>query len=58
MLFVYFVFDFKENTSCSHLPFVLSQVVDYFTQHGSFVYLASLDASKAFDRVHHVKLLK
>ena len=35
---------------------MVSQVVDYFIAHGSSVYLASLDASKAFDRVHYVKL--
>ena len=52
----YWIFGFKKNSSCSHSLFVLSQVVDYFTQHGSSVNLASLHASKAFDRVHHVKL--
>jgi len=36
--------------------FVLSQVVDYFASHGNSVYLPSLDAFKAFDRVNHVKL--
>ena len=34
----------------------MSQVADYFLCHGNSVYLASLDASKAFDRVNHVKL--
>ena len=49
-------FGFKKNLSCSHAIFVLTQVVDYFISHGSNVYLASLDATKAFDRVHHIKL--
>ena len=49
-------FGFKQHSSCAHALFVLSQVVDYFISHGSSVYLASLDASKAFDRVNHVKL--
>jgi len=49
-------FGFKKNSGCSHALFVLSQVVDYFTAHGSTVYMASLDASKAFDHVNHIKL--
>ena len=36
--------------------FVLTQVVDYFISHGSNIYLATLDATKAFDRIHHIKL--
>jgi len=51
-------FGFKKQHSCSHVFFVLNQVVNYFSVHGSSVYLASLDASKAFDRVNHVKLFK
>ena len=34
----------------------MPQVADYFLCHGNSVYLALLDASKAFDRVNHVKL--
>jgi len=49
-------FGFKKNSVCSHALFVLSQVVVYFSTHGSTVYMASLDASKAFDRVNHIKL--
>jgi len=30
----------------------------YFTSHGSNVYMASLDATKAFDRVRHIKLFE
>ena len=51
-------FGFKKNSSCAHAVFVVSQVVEYFTTHGSNVYIASLDASKAFDRVHHIKLFE
>ena len=51
-------YGFKKNSSCSHALFVLTQCVEYFTTHGSNVYLASLDATKAFDRVHHVKLFQ
>jgi len=45
-------FGFKKNSVCLQALFVLSQVVVYFSTHGSTVYMASLDASKAFDRVH------
>ena len=30
--------------------------LSYFASHGSTVYMAALDARKAFDRVNHVKL--
>ena len=33
-------------------------MVEYFISHGSNVYVASLDATKAFDRVHHIKLFQ
>jgi len=36
--------------------FVLSQMVDYFMTRPSDVYLACLDATKAFERVHSVAL--
>ena len=41
---------------CSHAIFVLRQYVEYFVTQGSNVYLATLDATKAFDRVNHIKL--
>jgi len=49
-------FGFKKHSSCAHALFVMSQVADDFLCHGNSVYLALLDASKAFDRVNHVKL--
>ena len=36
--------------------FVLRQVAEFFVTHGSNVYMAALDAKKASDRVHHLKL--
>ena len=36
--------------------FVLRQVAEFFVTHRSNVYMAALDAKKAFDRVHHLKL--
>jgi len=49
-------FGFKEGSGCSHAIFLLCEVIDYFASHGSTVYMATLDARKAFDRVNHVKL--
>ena len=41
---------------CSHALFLLKHTVDHFTKHGSDIFVSSLDASKAFDRVNHFKL--
>ena len=49
-------FGFKKKLSCSNAIFVLRNVVEYFNERGSTVYIASLDASKAFDRVNHFQL--
>ena len=46
----------KKTMGCSHAIFVLQQCTEYFLQHGSNVYMAALDATKAFDRVNHIKL--
>jgi len=48
-------FGFKKNSNCFRAIFVLSQVVDYFVQRKSSVFLASFDATQAFDRVNHIK---
>jgi len=49
-------FGFKKNLGCSHAVFALRQCVEYFVSRGSTVFLAALDAKRAFDRVNHVKL--
>ena len=49
-------FGFKKDLGCSNAIFALSQVINYFNERGSNVYIASLDAAKAFDRVNHYKL--
>jgi len=36
--------------------FAVRNVINYFNERGSNVFMASLDASKAFDRVNHFKL--
>ena len=46
-------FGFKNNGSTDMCVFTLKQVIDYYRNNGSPVYLCFLDASKAFDRVHH-----
>ena len=47
---------FKSKHSCSHALFVLNETVDYFTKHGSNVFVTFLDCSKAFDKVPHKAL--
>ena len=49
-------FGFKENLGCSHAIFALRQCTEYFVYRGSNVFMAGLDAKKAFDRVNHIKL--
>ena len=49
-------FDFQNKFGCPNALFVLRQVVNYFNERNSNVYIASLDVSKAFDRVNHHKL--
>jgi len=49
-------FGFKKGIGCSNAIFALRQVIEYFNDRGSNIYIASLDASKAFDRVNHFKL--
>ena len=42
--------------STSHCTFVLLEVIDYYTNNDSSVFLVLLDASRPFDRVQYVKL--
>ena len=49
-------FGFKKKLGCSDAIFVLRQTVEYFNNRGSNVYIASLDASKAFDRINHFRM--
>ena len=46
-------FGFKKSHSTSHAIFVLKEVVNYYTVHGSNVLVRFLDCSKAFDTVSH-----
>jgi hypothetical protein len=49
-------FGFKKNIGCSNAIFLLRNVIEYFNNNGSNVYVASLDASRAFDKLNHFKL--
>ena len=51
-------FGFKSGLSTTHATFALKETVHFFTKQGTPVYACFLDASKAFDRVCHSKLLK
>ena len=51
-------FGFKKGSSTSHCTFVVDECIYYFTSNESSVYCILLDASKAFARVHFVKLFK
>jgi len=50
-------FGFKRKFGCNAALFSAQQVVRYFSSRGSCVHIACLDASKAFDRVLHGRLL-
>jgi hypothetical protein len=49
-------FGFKKILGCRNAIFALRQSIEYFNSRGSNVFIASLDASKAFDRINHFKL--
>ena len=52
-------FGFKPNHSTTQCTtFVLKEVVQYYMNQGGNVYCLLLDASKAFDNVHYVKLFQ
>ena len=44
---------FKKNLGCAPGLFLMQNTVDYFTSKNTPVYIATVDASKAFDRVDH-----
>ena len=46
-------FGYKKRHSTSHAIYTVKKCVNYFCEHGSFVYAAFLDCSKGFDRVSH-----
>ena len=46
-------FAYKRRHSTSHAIFALKSCVEYFTTHGSNVFVTFLDCSKAFDTISH-----
>jgi len=50
-------FGFKKGIGCQNAIFAMQQTVNYFTERGSTVFISTVDASKAFDRICHVKLM-
>ena len=46
-------FGFKKKTSPAHALFTLKTTVNHFTRHGSDVFVAFLDCTKAFGRISH-----
>ena len=49
-------YGFVPGKECQKALFTLDSVVNYYTSRGSPVFVASLDATKAFDRVNHKAL--
>ena len=49
-------FRFKEKLGCSHAIFAFRQCAEYFICRGSSMFMAALDAKKAFDRLIRAKL--
>ena len=49
-------FGFKRKQGTEMCVFVLKELIRYYIKHGSCMYVAFLDVSKAFDRVNHTTL--
>ena len=51
-------YGFKQRHSTNQCTFVVNEVIQYYSNNDSNVYMTLIDASKAFDRVQYVKLFK
>jgi exonuclease III len=51
-------FGFKKSHGTDMCVFSLKQIIEYYNNHSSPVYVCFLDASKAFDRVNHWTLFR
>ena len=49
-------FAYKENVSTVQCASVFWEVINYYINNDSCIYMCMLDASKAFDRVNHLSL--
>ena len=50
-------FGFKKHSSCTSAVYVVQQVMQYYANRGSTMYISALDANKAFDRINHTSLV-
>ena len=51
-------YGFKKKHSTNQCTFVVNEVLQYYANNNSNTLLTLIDASKAFDRVHYIKLFK
>ena len=51
-------FGFKPAHSTTQCSFVVEEIIEFYNNNGSSVFLATLDASRAFDRVEYCKLFE
>ena len=51
-------FGFKQGLSTATCSTVVNEVIEYFNSQNTNVYCVMLDASKAFDKVHFIKLFR
>jgi hypothetical protein len=51
-------FAFKQNYSTIQCSFVVNEILQYYANNSTPVNIILLDASKAFDKVHYVKLFR
>lgn len=51
-------FGFKKAHSTTQCTFIVNEVVQLYNSSGTDVYIALLDASRAFDRVEYIKLFE
>ena len=51
-------YGFKSKHSTNQCTFVVNEVLQYYANNNSNTLLTLIDASKAFDRVHYIKLFK
>ena len=51
-------YGFKKKHGTTQCTFVVTEIIKYYVNNDTNVYVTLLDASKAFDRVHYVKLFQ
>ncbi len=51
-------YGFKKGHGTSQCTFVINEIIQYYRNHNTNVFVTLLDASRAFDRVEYVKLFK